>query len=255
MSPADPTADALPRLYTDLADWYHLLTSPEDAREEAAFFLQQMTEALRATPRSVLDLGSGGGNLAWHYKREIPSVTLTDLSSQMLAASQRVNPELEHIQGDMRAVRLDRLFDAVLVHDAVCYLTTEDDLRAAMATAFVHCRPGGVAIFAPDSVRENFSESLESDGHDEPGRKLRYMMWTWDPDPSDATCVVDFSYLLHEEGRPMCTIYDRHVEGLFSRETWLRLLEGVGFGPTTVVPLIHSDVEPGTVELFVALKA
>ena len=39
------------RLYTDLADWYHLLTTPEDAAEEAEFFLRLFTEALGAPPR------------------------------------------------------------------------------------------------------------------------------------------------------------------------------------------------------------
>ena len=34
---------------------------------------------------------------------------------------------LPHVQPG----QLDRTFDAVLVHDAVMYMTTEDDLRAA----------------------------------------------------------------------------------------------------------------------------
>jgi hypothetical protein len=37
---------------------------------------------------------------------------------------------------DMRTLRLDRFFDAVLVHDCVCYLTAEADLRLAMETSF-----------------------------------------------------------------------------------------------------------------------
>jgi hypothetical protein len=41
----------------------------------------------------------------------------------------------------------------VFVHDAVAYMTTERELRAAIETAFVHCRPGGAALFAPDHVR------------------------------------------------------------------------------------------------------
>ena len=36
-------------------------------------------------------------------------------------------------------------FDAVFVHDAVVYMTTEADLALAIKTAFVHCRPGGIA--------------------------------------------------------------------------------------------------------------
>jgi SAM-dependent methyltransferase len=246
-------SDKQPRLYTDLADWYHLLTGPDEYAEEASFFLRQLDRALGAPPATLLELGSGGGNMAYHYRQHVRA-TLTDLSPDMLALSQRLNPDLEHVQGDMRSVRLGRVFDAVLVHDAVCYMTTEDDLRRAIATAFVHCRPGGAAIFAPDHLRETFASSTEAGGRDEPGRGLRYLMWTRDPDPSDGTYVVDFAYLLHEDGQPLRSLHERHVEGLFTRSTWLRLLEDAGFGPTAVVALEHSEVEPGSVLVFVASK-
>jgi hypothetical protein len=38
------------------------------------------------------------------------------------------DPECEHLQGDMRELRIDRTFDAVFVHDAIAYMTTEEDL-------------------------------------------------------------------------------------------------------------------------------
>lgn len=171
----------------------------------------------------------------------------------MLALSRILNPECEHIQGDMRTVRLRRVFDAVFVHDAVAYLTTEAELRQAMITAFVHCRPSGVALFAPDHLRETFTPGTEQGGHDGAGRALRYLEWTWDPDPGDTTYLVDYAYLLHEEGQPMRCLHDRHVEGLFSRAIWLRLLAEVGFR-AIVRPLEHSEVPLGTVEVFVATK-
>src|SRR5438132_2557332 len=162
-------------MYTEFADWFHLLTAPEEYAEEAEFYLRLLREALREWPRTVLELGSGGGNNAWHYKRRVQAVTLTDLSAGMLALSQTRNPECEHIEGDMRTLRLHRAFDAVFVHDAVCYLTSQDDLKQAMATAFVHCRPGGVALFAPDHVRETFQAGTDCGGNDGQGRGLRYL--------------------------------------------------------------------------------
>jgi SAM-dependent methyltransferase len=206
-------------------------------------------------PRTLLELGSGGGNNAWHYKRQVEAVTLVDLSNGMLALSRRLNPECEHLQGDMRTLRLGRAFDAVFVHDALDYLTDLDDLRQALTTAFIHCRPGGVALFAPDHVRENFhlAEPTDSGGHDGQGRALRYLQWTWDPNPTDTTYQVDFAYLLHEAGQPTQCIYDRHVCGLFSQADWLRLFHEVGF-VTTVRPFPHSDVPPGALQVFVAVR-
>jgi hypothetical protein len=133
------------------------------------------------------------------------------------------------------------------------YMTTEADLRRSIETANVHLRPGGVAVFAPDFVKETFRPHTDHGGHDGNGRALRYLEWSFDPDPDDTTCVTDFTYVLREgNGLPRCE-GDRHVVGLFSRDVWLRLLAEAGF-QATVRPLIHSEVEPGATEVFVAVK-
>jgi SAM-dependent methyltransferase len=238
-----------PLLYGDLAWCWPLLSSPADYQEEAAFYARVLTDALGSPPRRVLELGSGGGNNASHLKRQFEMV-LVELSGGMLAHSQQLNPECLHVLGDMRTVRLGRPFDAVFVHDAICYMTTEADLRQAIATAAAHTRPGGVALFAPDHVRENFRPSTDCGGHDGDPYSLRYVEWTWDPDPTDTTYTVDYAYLLRDADGRTRSIHDRHVEGLFPRHTWLTLLRDAGFDPS-VVPLEHSDVEPGTHEVFV----
>ena len=246
--------DGQPRLYSDLADWFHLLTAPEEYAEEAAFYLHTMEHALGVVPNSLLELGAGGGNNAFHYKRHVAHVTLTDLSEQMLERSTRINPELEHIPGDMRTLRLAREFDAVFVHDAVSYLTTLPDLRQAIETAFVHCKKGGVALFAPDHVRENFLAGTDYGGHDgSDGRGLRYLEWTHAPEPGSTTYAVDYAYLLQGPGRELRSISETHVCGLFSRSTWLRLLDEAGF-TATVLPFEHSEEPPGSLEVFVARK-
>jgi len=149
-----------PKLYRELASWFHLLTAPHDYEEEAGIYLELMGRSADVPIREVLELGSGGGNNASHMKTRV-SVTLVDLSPEMLDVSRSINPELEHLQGDMRDVRLERRFDGVFVHDAVDYLTTESDLRLAATTAFEHCREGGVALFAPDHVSETFRGGAE----------------------------------------------------------------------------------------------
>jgi hypothetical protein len=119
----------------------------------------------------------------------------------------------------------------VFIHDAIMYMTTEHDLSQALVTSFVHCRPGGVALFVPDHVQETFRPTTDHGGHDGRDRGLRYLEWTWDPDPDDNTFVVDFAYLLREADGSVHVEHDRHLCGLFGREDWLRLLRAVGFVP------------------------
>ena len=239
-------------MYRELADWWPLLSAPEDYAEEAAFYQQTLVEACERSPHTLLELGSGGGNNASHLKARFTMV-LVDRSPGMLDVSRALNPECEHVEGDMRTVRLGREFDAVFVHDAIVYLTTEADLRGAIETAFVHCKPGGAALFCPDHVRENFRSSTDHGGHDGLERSLRYLEWTWDPDPADNTYFVDYAYLLRGRDGSTHVEWDRHVEGLFSRADWLRLLADAGFQPA-IVPFDHSELEPGTYEIFVARK-
>ena len=245
-------ASTPPKLYTEIAEWWPLMSSPDDYAEEAEFYGRTIAAACQAPPRTMLELGSGGGNNASHLKSRFEMV-LVDPASGMLEVSRALNPECEHVQGDMRTVRLGRQFDCVFIHDAICYMTTEADLRAAIETAWVHCRPGGAALFAPDHVRENFQTSTDHGGHDGDGRALRYVEWTWDPDPSDATYTVDYAYVLRERDGSVRVLHDRHIEGLFRRSDWLRLIAEAGFMPS-VVPFDHSELEPGTYEVFVGRK-
>ena len=226
----------LPRLYTDLASWFPVLTAPQDYAHEASRY-RAVFETLTSPPRTLLELGSGGGNNASHLKASF-EMTLVDLSPDMLEVSRRLNPECEHLQGDMRSVRLGRLFDAVFVHDAVMYLTSEEDLKRAIETAFVHTRPGGGALFVPDCLRETYRDGTDHGGHDVGRRSLRYLEWTWDPDPSDTTYRVDYAYLLRDEDDSVRSVHEAHVEGLFPRATWLSLLAEVGFTPRSV----HLDI-------------
>lgn len=130
---ADARAD-LPKLYGELPAWWPLLPPPAEYAEEAAFYQRALLGACERPCETLLELGSGGGNNASHLKRRFVMV-LVDRSPAMLAVSRALNPKCEHVEADMRDARLGRRFDAVFIHDAVAYLTTEADLRRAIETA------------------------------------------------------------------------------------------------------------------------
>ena len=241
-------------LYTTLAPWFHLLTAPEDYELDARHALDVLTETIGEPLRTILELGSGGGNTASHMKSHA-TLTLTDLNVQMLELSRAINPEVEHEQGDMRTLRLDgRTFDAMFVHDAVSYLLTEQDLRATFGTAFAHLRPGGAAIFEPDITREAYADATHHDSHDDAdGRRLRYLQWRTDPDPSDTWYVDEFAILLHEADGTTRVAHETHRLGMFPRTTWFELLADVGFDDVLAVPSPYADEGVGA-ESFVGRR-
>jgi len=244
--------ESLPMLYRELADWWPVLSSPQDYAEEAEFYRKAIVSLSGSSPHTLLELGSGGGNNASHLKKR-SRMTLVDISPGMLDVSRALNPECEHIQGDMRAVRLGRRFDAVFIHDAIGYMTSEADLRSALKTAFEHCKPGGVALFAPDHTLENFKPGTKHGGHDLGNRSMRYLEWRWDPDPRDTSYVSLMVYALREGGDIVRCIQDQHILGLFPHNEWLRLISEVGFKSRSI-PFIHSEIEPGSCDVFLGLR-
>jgi SAM-dependent methyltransferase len=222
------------RFYAELAEYWPLISPPEEYAGEAAELVDLLSSA-SIPVHDVLELGSGGGNNAVHLSRRF-ALTLVDLSEQMLAVSHRLNPGCAHLVGDMRTVRLGRQFDAVLVHDAIDYMTTRDDLRQALVTAYEHCRPGGLVLLTPDHTVETFEPGTDHGGTDATdGRGVRYLEWSRDPDPSDTLVTTDYAFLLRDADGSVRAVHETHVTGLFDRDTWLAQLSEVGFAARRVV--------------------
>lgn len=232
------------RLYRELAHWWPLMSPPSHYTEEAAHLLPLLAPD-PATRLTLLELGSGGGSLASHLAGHF-TLTLTDLSPDMLAVSRQVNPAAEHLAGDMRTLELGRTFDRVLIHDAIMYALTEADLAATLATARRHCRAGGRVVVLPDFVRETFNPMTGSGGEDaDDGRGLRYLEWVWDPDPADTTAEVAFAIMLRQPDGSVAVELDHQRFGVFPRTTWLRLFAAAGFAVETVVDPWRADVFVG----------
>lgn len=221
-----------PRLYDDLADLWPLLSPPEDYAPEAAVVRRiidghvQRDESTRPT---LLELGAGGGHTLVHLREAFECVAV-DLSEPMLANCRRLNPDVRTIVGDMRSIRLERTFDAVLIHDAIDYLLTEADVGATLSTVAAHLNPGGVALIAPTYTGESFDDhQMEQDQRADPhtGRVLTYFQYVHDPDPSDTAFELILVYLINDAGTVRIE-HDRHVCGLFDTATWLRLMREAG---------------------------
>jgi SAM-dependent methyltransferase len=235
------------RLYSDLAAWWPLMSPPSHYVEEAEDLLPMLLAAPDAPPRTLLELGAGGGSLAFHLKDHF-RLTLSDRSPDMLAVSRATNPECEHLLGDMRALDLGRHFDLVLIHDAIMYATDRMSLQAALATAARHCRPGGGMVILPDCVKETFEPDTDHGGGDDPdGRAMRYLEWTWDPDPADDSFETLYVFALREPDGSTHVEHDLHRNGLFAHTAWLEWLREAGFSAT-------SRVDPWKRKVFMARR-
>ena len=216
------------RLYYDLAYLWPIISPPEEYGSEARVFAEIVHDELGPGRHRLLELGVGGGHNLFHLTARF-ECTAVDLSPDMLALSQGLNPGVEHHVGDMRSIRLDRVFDAVLVHDAASYLLTEQDLQTTFATAAAHLLPGGVLMVAPDWVQETFPDGWVYDWDRKQGDiEVNIQEVMVDPDPADTQVESTYTYTIKKEGETTVEV-DTHITGLFPLNTWSGLMGQAGF--------------------------
>ncbi len=220
------------RLYTDLAwlwpMWGHAADEYADYCRHVAGLIERHAERPAGT---LLDIGCGGGKNVFNLKGRF-SVTGVDLSPAMLAQAGDLNPESTFVQGDMRTFRLGRTFDAVLMDDAISYMTCLADFVAAFRTASAHLNPGGVLVATPDVTRETFRQNKTvatpatrtgiRDALD-----VVFVENVYDPDPADEQYEATVLYLIRDHGQLRIET-DHWTMGLFSLDTWRRVLRDTG---------------------------
>ena len=223
------------RLYHDLAHLWPIISPPEEYTVEAAEWRDLIWSEFGWTgnqpawdPRArLLDLGCGGGHLLSHFTRHFATEAV-DISPHMLEISKELNPATMHHLGDMRTIRLGRTFQVVTIHDAVNYMVTEKDLRAAIETAQTHLDPGGLVLLAPDCLRDTFSGSrvVEWTRATEDS-DVTFIEYVTQPSPEATTLESVFVFIINRDGDIQVEV-DRHTSGLFPKALWLEALGDAG---------------------------
>lgn len=239
------------KLYKELAEWWPLMSPHTEYEEEASIFLN-IIHRYHPDVKKALEFGSGGGSNAFYLKQHF-SMTLSDLSPDMLKVSRQLNPDCEHLQGDMRHLDAGAQFDLIFIHDAISYFTSRADLLQIMKNAKKHLNQKGILFIMPDQYTETFQSETHHGGIDQGGRSMRYLEWSYDSDPEDHITEIEYAYLLKDEKGQISRQYDRAYCGLFSMAEWESMLAEAGFRAT--FERIEFTEEPGVHYGIVAEQA
>lgn len=231
------------RLYKDLAWLWPILSPPEEYIEEGEFFADLIKSYSSGKPETLLHLGCGGGHLDMTLKKHF-EITGVDKSESMLGLARRLNPESRYIAGDMRNIRIDDRFEVVLIYDSVNYMLSPEDLKSSFETAYHHLKPGGIAVTCVEQTPETFRQNaIKHNSRARGDIELTYFYHLYDPDKSDSTYETIFVYLIRKNG-VLEIKTDKHICGIFSLETWEKLLRESGFKSKRDT-FRHSTFSPG----------
>jgi SAM-dependent methyltransferase len=144
---ADQEPNAMSR-FDAYGRYYDLLYQDKDYPAEVAY-LDRLLRRHGISGPEILEFGSGTGKHGRLLAEQGYRVTGIELSPQMVAQAEVQAPAgFTCQQGDIRAVRLGRHFDAVLsLFHVVSYQVTNPDVQAVFARAAEHLRPGGLFVF------------------------------------------------------------------------------------------------------------
>jgi SAM-dependent methyltransferase len=211
--------------------------------------------------RTVLDLGCGTGGHVLPLAARGYAVTGADRSAGMLRAA-RAKARAESVaasfvRGDARTLRLGRRFDAVISMFAVLgYQTADADIRAALATAAAHLKPGGLLVFdvwfGPAVLADPPGDRVKEvrDGSTRLVRRTGCAL-----DLLRQVVTVRFSTQVRR-GRAVLERCDEEhrMRFFFPREIAL-LLDGAGLRQRLLAPFLRPDAEPGPADWNVMVVA
>jgi len=216
------------RLYGELSWLWPIISAPSNYLAETASIAEAIRGFATNETATLFNLGCGGGHHDSGLKRYFEVVGV-DLSEVMLSLARKLNPEVEYEAGDMRAIRLNRVFDVVTMFDAVNHMTSEEDLFACFQTGAAHLRQGGVLVTIPEVTAESgIQNQTFCSTHRHEDLEVTFAENHYDPDPEDTTFELTLVFLIRQ-GHELSIETDRHTCGVFPRATWWRLLQEAGF--------------------------
>ena len=116
-----------------------------DYDEEYEFFNKLIQEK---NCNSILEIGSGTGNLAKRFKENHQNYIGLDYSQSMIEIAQERNKGCTFIHGDMRNFELQNPVDAIIITGrSTSYLVNNGDISDTFESVFKNLNPNGVLIF------------------------------------------------------------------------------------------------------------
>ncbi|MCD4828375.1 MAG: 4-hydroxythreonine-4-phosphate dehydrogenase PdxA [Candidatus Cloacimonetes bacterium] len=179
----DPGCAAPRRIYSAFAEHYDRYMEHVDYDAWVALVLGRFNRLHRRSPRRVIELACGTGNIATRLVRKGIEVEASDFAPAMLLeASQKNFAPLLH-RADMLAPLPPERYDLVLLlFDSLNYLRTDQDVATLLEQTYGGLEPGGVFIFDISTLhncREYFDGFMNID--EGPGF---YMVHTSEHEPA-----------------------------------------------------------------------
>ncbi len=218
------------KTYGDFANIYDSLMRDFDY-EKWFHYIEEIYKKYEKTPKTLLEMACGTGNLSYHLGRANYKLTCFDLSQEMLTEAYkklRTFKNVRILNQDMVDFKLSSTFDSVLaVCDSINYITEEGDLARAFKNVWNHLEENGIFIFDINS-RYKLKNIIGNNNFIEESEGIFY---TWQNFYEEDTNINNFylSFFQTEDGETYKRFDEDHRQRAYSLDEILEALKEAGF--------------------------
>ena len=229
--------------YKILAKYYdELIIDPEGVLQWADF-----TERFLNKEGSVLELASGSGAISEELLKRGYTLTLSDLSEEMLLrAKEKFGNSQKIVVADMRDFSVEEPYDGILCYnDSLNYLTEEDEVRSCFHSVNKALKDDGIFLFdvhTPERLTE-FEEEYIEEG------EVLDAEYQW-------SILAEEDYITHHltfwvNGE---TFMEEHVQRVYPKELLKQWLKEAGFETEIFTDFTKNEWAKGEKYYFVCRK-
>lgn len=216
--------------YENFAQIYDSLMDEVDYKKWAKY-LQDVMSYNNVSPKHILDLACGTGNITIPLSQLGYNLWGVDISEQMLSVAEnkaRANGErIRFIRQDMRDLSLTKSFDAVVCAcDGVNYIIDEKELIQVFREVHKILNPGGIFIFDISSFYK--LENILGDNTFIEEKNGIFYSWENSFDTESSTDTMRLNFFV-PEGRLYRRIEEIHIQKAYEIDNIYKMLLESGY--------------------------
>jgi SAM-dependent methyltransferase len=192
---------------------YNYIYKKKKYFEESNYILALLKKN-KILKKNILEFGLGTGNHAKYLIKRNYNVVGVDNSSHMLKVAKKI-PKLKCILGDIRYIRLNKKFDAIIsMFHVVNYMLTNSDINNFFKNANIHLGSNGLLIFDTWNYKAvkigQFFDNKFFKINNYEIEKISHSI------TKKKIITIDFKYIIKKKGRIFTSFVEKHIIRYFS---------------------------------------